>query len=308
MLILGFPDSSVGKESVCNTGDPGSIPGSGSSPGEGIGYPLQCSWASLVAQNVQNPPAMRETWVWSLGWKIPWRRAWKATPVFLLRESSWTEEPGWLQSMGHKESDMTERLSIAQQMHILWVSQMAHWLRIRLPSRRHRVNPWVGKIPWRRKRQPTAVFLPGNSHGQRSLAGYSPCGHRRVGHNWAIKPEHHTYVIRLCLWIYTYTDRERQESTDYKLLWMGCVILELQLYGNTQYFTFEQSAGASLCLSNQRFHLLQKRTLYSITRYPAQKGIQPTPSGFELFQSNWINPHLPKAFTRKAFSFLWDAE
>ena len=63
MLILGFPDSSVGKESVCNTGDPGSIPGSGSSPGEGIGYPLQCSWVSLVAQDVQNPPAMRETWV-----------------------------------------------------------------------------------------------------------------------------------------------------------------------------------------------------------------------------------------------------
>jgi len=89
---------------------------------------------------------------------------------------------------------------------------------------------------------------------------------------------------------------------------MGCVTLELQLYGNTHYFTFEQSAGASLCLSNQRFHLLQKRTLYSVTRYPAQEGIQPTPSGFELFKSNWINPHLPKAFTRKAFSFLWDAE
>ena len=46
---LGFPDSSVGKESACNAGDPGSIPGSGRSTGEGIGYPLQYSWASLVA-------------------------------------------------------------------------------------------------------------------------------------------------------------------------------------------------------------------------------------------------------------------
>ena len=50
MSICGFPDSSVGKESACNAGDPGSIPGLRRSPGEGIGYPLQCSWASLVAQ------------------------------------------------------------------------------------------------------------------------------------------------------------------------------------------------------------------------------------------------------------------
>ena len=60
---LGFPDSSVGKESICNAGDPGSIPGSGRSAGEGIGYPLQYSWASLVDQLVKNPPAMWETWV-----------------------------------------------------------------------------------------------------------------------------------------------------------------------------------------------------------------------------------------------------
>ena len=58
-----FPDSSVGKESACNAGDPGSIPGSGRSPGEGRGYPLQYSWASLVTQLVKNPPAMWETWV-----------------------------------------------------------------------------------------------------------------------------------------------------------------------------------------------------------------------------------------------------
>ena len=64
-----FPDSSVGKESAFNEGDPTSISGSGRSPGERIGYPLQYSWASLVAQLVKNPPAIRETWIRSLGWE-----------------------------------------------------------------------------------------------------------------------------------------------------------------------------------------------------------------------------------------------
>ena len=68
---LGFRDISVGKESICNAGDYGSIPGSGRFPGEGIGYPLQYSWTSLVAKLVKNPPAMRETRVWSLGWEYP---------------------------------------------------------------------------------------------------------------------------------------------------------------------------------------------------------------------------------------------
>ena len=67
--IVGFPDSSVGKESACNAGDPSLIPGSGRSPGEGIGCPLQYSWISLMAQLVKNLPAMWETWVQSLGWK-----------------------------------------------------------------------------------------------------------------------------------------------------------------------------------------------------------------------------------------------
>ena len=61
--LLGFPPSSVGKESACNAGDPGSIPGSGRSTGEGIGYPLQYPWASLVAQLVKNLPVMWETWL-----------------------------------------------------------------------------------------------------------------------------------------------------------------------------------------------------------------------------------------------------
>ena len=58
---MGFLDSSVGKASTCNAGDPGSNPGWGRSPGEGIGYPLQYSRASLVAQLVKNTPAMWET-------------------------------------------------------------------------------------------------------------------------------------------------------------------------------------------------------------------------------------------------------
>ena len=75
---MGFPESSVGKESACNAGDPGSIPGSERSAGEGIGYPLQNSWASLVVQLVKNPPAMWETWVQSLSWEDPLKKG-KAT-------------------------------------------------------------------------------------------------------------------------------------------------------------------------------------------------------------------------------------
>ena len=68
-LYWGFQGSLAGKESTCNAGDPSLIPGSGSPPGEGIGYPLQCSWASLVAQMVKNPLAMQDTKVRSLGWE-----------------------------------------------------------------------------------------------------------------------------------------------------------------------------------------------------------------------------------------------
>ena len=65
----GFPDSSVGKESACNAEDPDLISGSGRSAREGIGYPLQYSWAYLVAQLVKNLPAMLETLVLFLGWE-----------------------------------------------------------------------------------------------------------------------------------------------------------------------------------------------------------------------------------------------
>ena len=82
-LHISFPGSSAGKESTCNAGDSGSIPGSGRSPGEGIGYLLQCFWASLVAQLVKNLLAMWETWVRSLGWEDPLEKG-KATHASIL--------------------------------------------------------------------------------------------------------------------------------------------------------------------------------------------------------------------------------
>ena len=103
-LLKLFPGSSAGKESACNAGDTRSTPRSGRSTGEGIGYPLQCSCTSLVAQMVKNSLVMQGTWV----------------------------------------------------------------------------NTWVGKIPWRRQRLPTLVFLPGEFHGQRNLAGYSPWGQKEL--------------------------------------------------------------------------------------------------------------------------------
>ena len=68
-VSLNFPGGSAGKESACNAGDPSSVPGWGKSAGDGTGYPLQYSWASLVAQLVKNPPARPETWVQLLGCK-----------------------------------------------------------------------------------------------------------------------------------------------------------------------------------------------------------------------------------------------
>ena len=97
---MGFPDSSVGKESACNAGDPGLIPGSGRFTGEQIGYSLQYSWASLVAQLVKNPPEMQETWVQSLSWEDPMKKGMATHSTVLAWTIPWTEEPGRLQSTG----------------------------------------------------------------------------------------------------------------------------------------------------------------------------------------------------------------
>ena len=79
-----------GKESAYNAGAPGLIPGSGRSAREGIGCPLQYSWASLVAQLVKNPSAMRETWVRSLGWEDPLQKGVAIHASILAWRTPWT--------------------------------------------------------------------------------------------------------------------------------------------------------------------------------------------------------------------------
>ena len=103
-----FLDSSAGKKSACNAGDPSLIPGSGRSPGEGIGYPFQCSWTSLGVQMVKNPHAMWETWVRSLGWEDPLEEGLATHSSILAWRVLWTEEPGGYSPQGHKESDTIE--------------------------------------------------------------------------------------------------------------------------------------------------------------------------------------------------------
>ena len=78
--------------------------------------------------------------------------------------------------------------------------------------KKHRFNPWVRKIPWRRKWQPTPVFLPGKSHGQRSLAGYSRWGHKELDRTEAINPNTHTHTLA-----HTHTECFRAKLPDFWL-------------------------------------------------------------------------------------------
>ena len=111
LQMLVFLHSLLGKESTWNAGDPGSIPESGRSTGEGIGYPLQYSWASLVTQLVKNPPAMWETWFGSLGWEDPLEKG-KATHYDIL---AWRIQVTVL-STGLQRVDTTEQLSLSQML------------------------------------------------------------------------------------------------------------------------------------------------------------------------------------------------
>ena len=101
LCSLGFPGSSAGKESTCNAGDPSSIPGLGRYTEEGIGYPLQYSWASLLAQLVKNPPAMWETWVQPLGWKDPLERGTATHSSILAWRIPWAIESLGSQRVRH---------------------------------------------------------------------------------------------------------------------------------------------------------------------------------------------------------------
>ena len=104
---LGFPDISAGEESACNAGDPGSVSGLGRSTGEGIGYPPQYSWASLVAQLVKNPPAMQETWVSSLGWADPLEKGKATHSTFWAWRIPWTVSSMRSQRVGHSWETFT---------------------------------------------------------------------------------------------------------------------------------------------------------------------------------------------------------
>ena len=86
----------------------GPFPGSGSSPGEGVGYPLQCFGTSLVTEMVRNPPAVQETWARFLGGEDPLEEGMATHSGILAWRIPRTEEPGRLQSTGSQESDMTE--------------------------------------------------------------------------------------------------------------------------------------------------------------------------------------------------------
>ena len=161
---------------------------------------------------------VRHDWATSLSLFtfMHWRRKWQPTPVFLPGESQGQRSPVGCRLWGHTESDTTTRLSSSSSWDLLWAKFCPHKLMCWNPNtqyfkcdlfgnractgvtglptwlsskestyqsrkcKRHGFDPWVRKIPWRRKWQPTTVFLPGEFHGQRSLAGYSPWGHKRV--------------------------------------------------------------------------------------------------------------------------------
>ena len=98
---MGFPGSSAGKESACNAGELGLIQvWVRKIYWRKIGYPLQYSWASLLAQMENNLPAMWETWVPSLAWEDPLEKGTATHSSILTWRIPWTEEPGGLQSMG----------------------------------------------------------------------------------------------------------------------------------------------------------------------------------------------------------------
>ena len=143
----GFPESSVGQESTWNAGDPSLIPGSGRSTGEGMVYPLQHSWVSLVVQLVKNLFAILETWVQSLDWEDPLE----------MGKAPYSSILAW---------------------RIPWTGILMGWQRARHFSLSLLRLSWVKKIPWRRDRLPTPVFLgfPCGSAGKESTCNAGDLG------------------------------------------------------------------------------------------------------------------------------------
>ena len=145
----GFPNSTDGKESTCNAGDPSVIPGSGRSAGEGVGYPLQYSWASLVAQLIKNPSAMWETWVRSLDWEDTLEKGKTTCSSILAWGIRWT-----IESMG------------SQRVQYDWVALWPTW------NYHNIVIPLQWKSLGRSDSlQPHRLYSPWNSPGQNTGMG-----------------------------------------------------------------------------------------------------------------------------------------
>ena len=144
-FVRGFPGSSADKESACNAGDPGLIPGSGIYPGEGIGYPLQYSWTSLVAQLVKNLPTMQETrfnsWVARSPGKVigyPVQFSWTSLVAQLVKNlpamrETWVWIPGLGRSPGEGKG---------YPLQYSWTSLVAHLVK-NLPAMQ---ETWVRSL------------------------------------------------------------------------------------------------------------------------------------------------------------------
>ena len=125
------------------------------------------------------------TWVQFLGWEDPLEKGMATHSSILAWRTPWTEELGRLQSMGW------------QRVGHDWATNTPCWLSGKEAScqcRRHGFNPQVEKIPWRRKGQPNPVFLSGEFHGQRSLVGYSPWGHKVLDMTYLLNASTHTLL------------------------------------------------------------------------------------------------------------------
>ena len=128
-----------------------------------IGFPT-LSWASLMAQLVKNLPAVWETWVHFLGWEDALEKGKAMHSSILAWRNPWTVWSMWSQRVRQ-----TERLQLS-----LSGGSSGRESACQCRSCKRCVDPWVRKIPWRKKWQLTPVFLPGKSHGKRSLGGFSP--------------------------------------------------------------------------------------------------------------------------------------
>ena len=143
---------------------------------------------------VKNLPETQERRVQTLAWEDPPEEGLTTHSSILAWEISWTEEPRWLQStasqrVGHNWAcththshilfgHYDNYLVFCYLVYLERFSWWLRWLSICLQCGRPRFDPWVGKIPWRMKWQSTPVLLPGKSHWQRSLVGYSPWGRK----------------------------------------------------------------------------------------------------------------------------------